>query len=497
MARQITWRILAAIATAVLLGVGGSVPAQAAVSSTSIPNDTYWYDAGGQVMNVQGGSILKVGAVYYWAGIQFAGGGSSSFGAVNLYRSTDLVNWTWVKALLTPQPSGDLAAGRWVGRPDLIFNPTTNQYILVLEIDGSGSNIGPGNKVGFATSSAIDGNYNYLGSTAVNGSTMGDHSVFVEGNNAYLIYSGDTAGSTDVMGRNASMNIAPLSTTWTSVQPAIFTEPNGGHEAPFVLKVGSSYHWFTSGTNWWASTATKHRVSTSLTSWPAWSNLATTPASNDSFNTQFDFILPVQGTSGTSYIYAGDRYTNFQGQGYPAPTGSGRNAWMPLTFDGDTPTLHGYSDLTINVATGDLSGNVSAHARFDNEGPTQTPTGWQEWGNADASYTESGGVTGNRLTFWASSAFQTYDYQTLTGLANGTYTLSVQVEGSGTQSSALLVAKNFGSTEVSTSIIAAGSGWTTKSITFTATNGTAEIAIYVNGTGGSWLSADNVSLIRN
>jgi hypothetical protein len=327
--------------------------------------------------------------------------------------------------------------------------------------------------------------------------TMGDHSVFVDGNNAYLVYSGDTAGTSQLSGRNVTMNIAPLSNTWLSVLPTIFSQPNGGHEAPSILKVGSKYHWFTSGTNWWASTATQHRVTTDLTSWPDWTTVATSPASTDSFNTQADFVLPITGTLGTSYIYAGDRYTNFQGGGYPAPIGSGRNAWMPLTFNGDIPTLHGYSDMTIDVPTGRLGGNAIANARFENEGPTQTPASWIEYGDVGASYTEAGGVSGNRLTMYSSSPFETYDYQTITGLVNGSYTLSVQTEGSGTQNSAFLIAKPSGGSQVSTDLRAASTAFSARSLSFTVTNGAAEIAVYVNGTAGSWLSFDNFSLTQN
>jgi len=469
----------------------------AAATRTSIPNDTWWYDAGGGFMSTQGGSVLKVGSVYYWVGTQFAQTGGYAFGAVNLYRSTDLVNWNWVKALLTPQTSGDLAAGRWVGRPDLIFNPSTNRYILVLEIDGTGSNIGPGSKIGFASSPTIEGNYTYHGSTAVNGSTMGDHSVFVEGNSAYLLHSGDTPNCFVLTCRNVTMNIAPLASNWLSVGPAIFSQANGGREAPAIIKIGSKYHWFTSGTDWWDSTATKHRVSTSLTTWPAWTTVATSPASPDSFNTQFDFVIPITGSAGTSYIVAADRYTNFQGQEYPAPTGTGRNAWMPLTFSGDTPTLHGYSDLTINLATGLLGGNAAANSRFENEGPTQSPASWLESGDAASVYTESGGVSGNRLTFWNSSAFDSYIYQWLTGLPNGTYTLRLSMLGSGTHDSAFLIAKPSNRPEVKTSLNVAANSWTTQSVSFTVVNGATEIGIYVDGTPNSWLMVDNVSLTRN
>ncbi|MBG6056053.1 hypothetical protein IWX81_002485 [Salinibacterium sp. CAN_S4] len=488
--------LLVSAALVAIALVASGAPA-AAAPRTSIPNDTWWYDAGGKIMSSQGGSVLKVGNTYYWVGIEFATTGQYPFGAVNMYQSTDLVNWTFVKAIVTPQTSGDLASGRWVGRPDLVYNPTTSTYVLIMEIDGSGSGVGPGNKIGFATSSTVTGTYTYRGSTAVNGSTMGDHSVFVDGPNAYLAYSGDTPGDVGLGGRNVTINIAQLANDWLSVRPAMFSEANGGHEAPFILKIGSKFHWFTSGTNWWASTATQHRVSTTLTAWPAWNAVATTPASPDSFNTQFDFIIPITGTSGTSYIAAGDRYTNFQGQGYPAPTGIGRNAWMPLTFAGDTPTLHGYSDLTINLASGSLGGNAIANARFENEGGTQTPASWSEFGDRAPTYTRTGGVTGNRLTFSSTAKYDSYVYQTITGLRNGTYTLSVQMTGSGTHEWAALIGKPSGSLEAQANLNFVASQWTTRTVTFTVTNGSAEIGVYVKGTPNSWIKLDNFSLTRN
>ncbi len=489
-------RTLIALLAAAALALTTTIPAVAATRS-SAPNDAYWYDQGNGFLSAQGGSVLKVGSTYYWVGMEFANDGDYAFGAVNLYKSTDLMNWTWVKAIFTPQPSGDLAVGDWVGRPDLVYNPSTGKYIIVMEIDGTGSGIGPGNKIGFASSSTVEGTYTYHGSTAVNGSTMGDHSVFVNGTSAYLVYAGDNPGSTQLSDRNVTLNIAPLASNWLSVLPAIYTEANTSREAPFIMKRGTKFHWFASGKDWWDSTATSHRVSSSLTSWPAWSTLATSPASYDSFNTQFDFIIPITGSAGTSYIYAGDRYTSFQGGSNPAPTGSGRNAWMPLTFSGDTPTLHGFSDLTISLTTGQLGGNAVANARFENEGVTQSPSYWLEWGTADAMFTQTGGVTGNRLTFWKATAYESYAYQYFTGLPSGTYTYSVRMLSSGTHDSALLVGKPSGGAEVNTNLNTLANNWVTRSVSFTVTNGNAEIGLYVDGTPGSWLSIDNVSLTRN
>ncbi len=480
------------VAVALLAALCQPGVAEAAAPYDSIYNDEVWLDSAQNEIKAQGGSVLRVGSTYYWVGIEM-NNGAYAFQAVNLYSSTDLENWTFRKRLFTPQASGDFKTGNWVGRPDLVYNPSTQKYVLVMEMDASDIN-GPGNYVGFASSSTVDGSYTYHGHTLVNGNTMGDHSVFVEGSNAYLVYVGDSATT-----RNVSLNIAPLASDWLSVRPAVFSQPDTSHEAPFLLKVGTTYHWFASGKNWWASTPASHRTGSSLTSWNAWSTLQTSPPSGDTFNTQFDFVVPVTGTGGTSYLYAGDRYTNFAGSGYPAAYGRGRNAWYPLRFNGSTPVLQGYTNVEVDLSQGRLTGNLIGNAHFDAAGPTQTPYLWQEWsnGNADAGYTESGGVDEQRLAHYKATAYQIYTYQSLTGLENGAYTLTASVKSSGGQTSALMTVKNHGSAEVSTSLATSMPTWTTVTLPVTVSNGKAEIAFWSDAPGGKWLNVDDVVLRKS
>jgi hypothetical protein len=481
-------RTVAVLAALTVCSVLVPASARAADPYPYISNDVVWNDISGNEIKAQGGSVLKVGSTYYWVGTEM-NGGSYAFAAVNLYKSTDLERWTFVKAVLTPQASGDLAAGNWVGRPDLIYNSTTGRYIVVVEVQSTGGYVG--SFVGFASSSTVEGTYTYQGSSAVNGSSMGDHSVFVDGSNAYLVYDGDNATT-----RNVTLNIAPLASNWLSVGSAIYSETNSGREAPFIMKVGSTYHWFASGMNWWDSTATQHRSGTSLTSWGAWSTVATVPSSTNSFNTQFDFIVPVTGSSGTAYLYAGDRYTNFLSSGNPAPTGVGRNAWYQLTFSGSTPTIHGFTDLKVDASAGTVTGNYVANGKFDQSDPTQNPPLWSEALTAADSFTESGGYTGDRLTHRATAAYQAYTYQILT-LPNGSYTLSALVTSSGGQTNAAMQVKSYGGADLSVLLNTAMSAWTTKSVTFTVTTGTAQIAFWSNAAANQWLSVDNVTVWPN
>jgi sucrose-6-phosphate hydrolase SacC (GH32 family) len=87
--------------------------------------------------------------------------GGSAFQNINCYSSTNLVEWTYVGALLTRQSSGDLGPSRVVERPKVVFNQRTGQYVLYMHIDSS--NYGEA-KVGVATGSSVCGQYSYRGS---------------------------------------------------------------------------------------------------------------------------------------------------------------------------------------------------------------------------------------------------------------------------------------------------------------------------------------------
>lgn len=83
-------------------------------------------------------------------------------------------------------------------------------------------------------------------------------------------------------------------------------------------------------------------------------------------------------------------------------------------------------------------------------------TGWSAYsagGQTAASFTEAGGHSGsNRLTHWSASAYKVETYQYLSGLADGTYTLSAWVRSSGGQNSAYIALRNCGSAEQRTDL---------------------------------------------
>ena len=74
--------------------------------------------------------------------------------------------------------------------------------------------------------------------------------------------------------------------------------------------------------------------STSLSSgpWTSFQNFA--PVGTNTYNTQTANIIPVQGGSGTTYIYAGDRWTT-------SDLGDSPLIWLPLTLSGTRSTSAG------------------------------------------------------------------------------------------------------------------------------------------------------------
>ena len=80
--------------------------------------------------------------------------------------------------------------------------------------------------------------------------------------------------------------------------------------------------------------------------WSELKRLATEPDSPDSFNTQHDFIIPVTGSEGTTYLYVGDRYSQHHGKG------TGRNIFLPLIWDDGVPKLKWYESWKIDIGTG-------------------------------------------------------------------------------------------------------------------------------------------------
>jgi hypothetical protein len=418
----------------------------------------------------------------------------------------------------------DLAVtgSKWLGRPQLVHKPR-GEYVIWVEVGGGktytkpdGTVVSLGNGQGVFTSDTIDGTYTYQGkqfvshrntdgTTTANTYTSGDRSVFVDGGDAYLVYVGDSLTT-----RNVDINVAPLDATWQNVGKPIVTRTIGGHEAPGMVKVGSTYYLFASGQHWWAGTPTSYLSGTSIaTLGTSWSSVNKDPyypvpadpsAHTDSFGTQFEQIIPVTDAQGvvTSYLYNGDRYSQWYTGTDEAPSGTGRNAWYPVTFDSaGVPTLHGSTDVDVDATSGTLRWSYVANGRFDQrryDDASGANPYWTLSGTAGVQAT-SNPITKQQLvlggTNTSGSATQAVS------LPAGSYTLGFDYKTQGTANHASVTVAGAGAAAAPVDLTAPQPAFARRTLTFTVSGGTVTVSAAVDSVAWSQLQIDNVTLWRN
>src|SRR5512142_2804288 len=269
---------------------------------------TQWTDTAGNRMQAHGAGVFTVGSTYYLVGEDKTAG--STFTAVACYSSTDLVHWTRQQNALSRQSSGDLAAGRIVERPKVIYNSTTGKYVLWVHIDNTSYS---DRRAGVATSTTPCGPYTYLGSTQPLGHQSRDLGLFKDTDGTGYLMHDDPAGS---------LRIDRLSADYTTAQQAVASFPE--LEAPAMAKVNGRYFLVASHLTGWALNDNVYASATSLSGpWSGFTNVAA--AGTRTYDSQSSFLLPVTGSSGTSYVYVGDRWNS-------SDLNSSLPIWLPITL---------------------------------------------------------------------------------------------------------------------------------------------------------------------
>jgi hypothetical protein len=214
---------------------------------------------------------------------------------------------------------------------------------------------------------------------------------------------------------------------------------------------------------------------------------------------QTGFFITVKGTAGTTVIFAGDRWSDFAGNGL------GYNQWCPLTFSGTTPTMASMSEWSFDAAAGTWTvgpdNNYALNPSFEADRVAMTqPAGWTTTTTGSGTpYTNvSGGHTGNwswQLT--DAAAYQATLNQAVANLPNGTYTLAVWAKSTGGQTVANLYAKGYGGSEKDASLTEAMTGFKQVSIAGIAvTNGTCQIGVTTTAAANQSVTLDDFTFVR-
>ncbi|MFJ1709839.1 family 43 glycosylhydrolase [Kitasatospora sp. NPDC088346] len=309
------------------------VQTQAATVVSTYTTGENSYDTSGNTLQLHGLGIVKVGSTWYGIGEDKKAGQNSN--AVACYSSTDLRNWTRQQNALPRQSSGDLAPGRIVERPKVVYNSSTQTYVMYMHIDDASYAEA---KVGVATSPTPCGPYTYKGSFRPLNNVSRDMGLFQ-----------DTDGTAYLMGedRNYGTRIYKLSPDYLSVASQVALLGNatyGNIEAPALVKVNGRYFMLGSRLSGWSPNDNISTTATSLAGpWSPPQSIAT--PNLRTYDSQTGNIITVQGTAGTTYIYAGDRWNT-------ADLGSSKLVWLPMTISGTTVKVDQYKKWDLDVTAG-------------------------------------------------------------------------------------------------------------------------------------------------
>ncbi|KAI0101790.1 carbohydrate-binding module family 35 protein [Nemania sp. FL0031] len=290
-----------------------------------VPGATWTATNTGTHVQAHGAGIIKVGSTYYMIGEDKTNG--SAFQNVNCYSSTNLVEWTYVGALLSQTSSGDLGPNRVVERPKVIYNDSTKKYVLYMHIDSSSYGEA---KVGVATGNSVCGSYTYQGSFQPLGFQSRDLGLFKDDDGSAYLLTEDRANG---------LRIDQLSSDYLSVSKSTYLWSDS-IEAPAILKRQGTYYMFGSHLTGWDPNDNVYSTATSLSGpWSAWKTFA--DVGSNTYSSQTNYILPL----GDGAVYMGDRWvsSNLMRSTY---------VWLPLTFSGTTVSMANYVNWTPNVSAG-------------------------------------------------------------------------------------------------------------------------------------------------
>ena len=321
--RRTVSALIAAVTTALSL-VGLSQPSAQAATSQFAPGQT-WNDTSGAALQMHGLGIIKVGSTWYGFGEDKTGetARNTSFQDIPCYSSTDLSHWTLQSTALTGQSSGDLGPEPRRGAPEGHLQRPTGTYVMYMHIDNASYCEA---KVGVATSSTPCGPYTYRGSFQPLGHQSRDIGLFQDTDGTAYLLSEDRANGLRIDKLSADY-LSVVSAGGSGGSVALFAD----YEAPAMVKTDGTYYLLGSHLTGWYPNDNVYATATSLTgSWSSFRDFA--PAGTNTYNTQTANIIPVAGSAGTTYIYAGDRWTTEQ----PRRLAAGLAADDDLRHDGRT-----------------------------------------------------------------------------------------------------------------------------------------------------------------
>lgn len=334
-----------------------------------------WPDRKGEHINAHGGGLLFHEGKYYWYGENRPARGFTTEVGVEVYSSSDLMNWEdeGVALAVSEESGHDIERGCIMERPKVVRNPKTGKFVMLFHLELKGKGYAAA-RVGFAESDSPVGPFRFIRALRPNagkwptdfsrrdirkakklkeadykewwtpewreaireglllardvpgGQMSRDMTVYVDDDGkAYHIYSAE---------ENLTLNLAELTDDYLDYTGRyVRIAPGGQNEAPTIFKRDGVYWMITSGCTGWAPNEARMFKAASL--WGPWEPLPSPFVGKDakkSFHTQGTYIFKVEGTE-DGFVFMADRWN-------PQSLKNSRHIWLPIDFEADgTPVI--------------------------------------------------------------------------------------------------------------------------------------------------------------
>ena len=240
-----------------------------------------------------------------------------------LYSTPDLYNWHYESQIL-----GLPAGWQEVSRPHIVYNASTQQYVLWAHLIAYNGNpeFPTANAAGIATAPAITGPWAWVNTNYNPGHGYKDCNLFEDADGtAYTV-------ATD--GSQQNMWVYRLASDYLSAVAAAQVDATSGWESPVLFRRGSTYFLITGASDLYVNTLnnfTNQSYQTAGSPLGPWTAKAPLFASNPQgtlYNGQPTSVFQIPGKQ-DGWIYMADNWTG------PAVAGS-THLWLPLTFSDAT-----------------------------------------------------------------------------------------------------------------------------------------------------------------
>ena len=198
------------------------------------------------------------------------------------------------------------------------------------------------------------------------------------------------------------------------------------------------------------------------------------------------------------WVYKGTDITDVYPTYTQQASATAANNAVDLTLDPASITVLKFTALVAAQAV-----NLVANPGFEvDQYGTQHPTSWNTWspnGNeadyTQANYPHSGNYKG---VHWKASPYEVFTYQTITGLANGTYTLKAWATSSGGQTYNWMEASGYGGNKLTRTLPTTNSWQQITIPNIQVTNGKCNVGIYSKAASSSqWCTFDDVEFTQD